>query len=817
MLDSTQQVIFRFSTGTLDQQGFSINAEIHTASEHLETDATLPPHPALQSAYEQLRERYQQQCCGPAASFRSLKFLNEPTHLSIRDTCNDLTQHLDAWLESPEFKPIREDLLHHLNPAQPVRFLIRTNNATLQWLPWHFCHLLNRYQYGGIALCLPQRSHHIPPQNLKPFVRVLPILGDSTGIDIQADLELLKDKLPHDAQILDPLIGITCAELGEKLWQAEADILFFAGHSSSTNPRGVGELYLNKTDSVTISELRNALTKAIQKGLKLAIFNSCDGLKLAADLADLNLPATIVMREPIPDAAAQFFLEAFLTSFADPEHPKPISLAVREAQERLQHLEQDFPFASGLPVLCQQTDSPDLTWQDLRQKEPETLPSPNHDHLNTPLLSTPSPPLVHQGIAILIIGLFSTLGAMLLASTGHLTPLELALYDWMTRLTAPNIVDRDPRILVVTIDESDIQYQDDQGMDRLGSLADEALVQAIERLELITPSTLGLHIYRPYDFQLKATRQLAQDSRFHLICKYNPDHSSEPNITTAKGGLPIEQSGFSNVIADHNNSIVRRIYVAAFPPENEQYCRTFYSFSTALTLHHLQQIHNIELETDEDGYWILNTVTLKTVERDAGGYVNLPNEGDQLLLRYQQHNGDFENVFHTISLQELLQDGIPKWLTEVLHDPIVIIGNTAYDYNSKEFLTPFGKPIFGTFLNAQAVSYLLGITLDGKPQIRWLDAKGESFWVLCWAMLSVVLALRTVRSFRYWWGTIGLTISLGGTALLLFSQSWWLPIVPPFGVIWMSYTGVKLWLRCAPIMNIHSKKSRPHTHQINLL
>jgi tetratricopeptide (TPR) repeat protein len=372
MLDSTQQVIFRFSTGTLDQQGFSINAEIHTASEHLETDATLPPHPALQSAYEQLRERYQQQCCGPAASFRSLKFLNEPTHLSIRDTCNDLTQHLDAWLESPEFKPIREDLLHHLNPAQPVRFLIRTNNATLQWLPWHFCHLLNRYQYGGIALCLPQRSHHIPPQNLKPFVRVLPILGDSTGIDIQADLELLKDKLPHDAQILDPLVGITCAELGEKLWQAEADILFFAGHSSSTNPRGVGELYLNKTDSVTISELRNALTKAIQKGLKLAIFNSCDGLKLAADLADLNLPATIVMREPIPDAAAQFFLEAFLTSFADPEHPKPISLAVREAQERLQHLEQDFPFASGLPVLCQQTDSPDLTWQDLRQKEPKT-------------------------------------------------------------------------------------------------------------------------------------------------------------------------------------------------------------------------------------------------------------------------------------------------------------------------------------------------------------------------------------------------------------------------------------------------------------
>jgi CHASE2 domain-containing sensor protein len=819
MFDSVQQVVLRFNNGDLDQHGFSINAQIQTASDRIETDATLPPNPTLQTICQQLRDSYQQRCFRNYASFRGLKFLNEPTHISIRDTCTDLTQHLETWLDSDEFKPIREDVLRHLNPSQPVRFLIRTSHATLQWLPWHFCRLFSRYNYGGVALCLPKRSQSISLHNLKPFVRVLPILGDSTGIDIQADLELLKDKLPHDTQILDPLISINCAELGEKLWHAEADILFFAGHSSSTNPRGVGEFYLSETDSVTISELRNALKKAIHKGLKLAIFNSCDGLKLAEDLADLNLPATIVMRERIPDAAAQLFLEAFLESFANLENPKPISLAVREAQERLQHLEQDFPFASGLPVLCQQTDSLDLTWQDLRINELESVPkSPSSDSDPSKTLrpSTPFPRPVHQAIALLAIGLLSTLSATLLVKTGQLVPLELTLYNWMTRLTTPNTVERDPRILVVTIDESDIKYQDDQGMQRIGSLADQALLQIVEQLEPVKPSTLGLHIYRPYNFESQLTHQLAQDSRFHVACKYNPDNSSEPNITTFKGGLAVQQSGFSNITLDPEDSIVRRIHLAAFPPENEQHCRTFHAFSTVLALHHLQNIHDIEVEPDEDGSWIINDVAIKTIDHDGGAYVDLPNEGDEVLLRYQ-YDGDFENSFYTISLQKLLENGIPQWLTEVLQDPIVIIGNTAYDYNGKEFLTPFGKPIFGTFLNAQAVSYLLSITLDGKLQIRWLDAPSELLWIMFWAMLGTGVALQTARSPRYWWGAIGLTTGLGGTVLFLFSQSWWLPVVPPLGVIWMSYTGVKLWLRCAPILNIEAKASRSHTHQINPL
>jgi hypothetical protein len=87
--------------------------------------------------------------------------------------------------------------------------------------------------------------------------------------------------------------------------------LFFAGHSETDNNQG--KIWINKTQYLTIEDLKYGLRKAIRSGLQLAIFNSCDGLGLGFDLAELNIPQIIVMREPIPDAVAQEFLKYFLT------------------------------------------------------------------------------------------------------------------------------------------------------------------------------------------------------------------------------------------------------------------------------------------------------------------------------------------------------------------------------------------------------------------------------------------------------------------------------------------------------------------------
>ncbi|MGB0560934.1 MAG: CHAT domain-containing protein [Spirulinaceae cyanobacterium] len=368
-----KQVILRFGHGSFEQ-GFDVNLRITTAAKTLvDLDGFLPENLDILRAHQKLLRSYQDQFIGNYngyyRGFRVLEAIStETTHISVRDSADELMDQFNLLLEqSLAFKPFREALFYHLNSSDSIRFVIRTFDPILQWLPWHLCNLFQIYPHSGVTLSWPSQGPLVNFQNLKAKVRVLPILGDSTNIDIQADLIVLRDQLPASAEILDAQIATSLAAIGDALWQQSPDILFFAGHSSSRGEQGI--FCINEQETVTINELKFALKRAIDKGLKLAIFNSCDGLKLAQDLADLNLPAIIVMRERIPDEAAQKFLEYFLAAFANETSPKPLTQAVREAQERLQHYEQKFPCVSWLPVLFQQPEAADLTWQDLRVRE----------------------------------------------------------------------------------------------------------------------------------------------------------------------------------------------------------------------------------------------------------------------------------------------------------------------------------------------------------------------------------------------------------------------------------------------------------------
>jgi hypothetical protein len=151
--------------------------------------------------------------------------------------------------------------------------------------------------------------------------------------------------------------------LNDELWLQPWDILFFAGHSSTQPDEEIGNFRINSTDSLTIAELKNALTKAIEQGLHLAIFNSCDGLGLAVNLADLHIPQMIFMREPVPDKVAQEFLKNFLTEFSS---GKPLYQSLREARSKLQGLENEFLYATWLPVICQNPAEIPLAWYQFR-------------------------------------------------------------------------------------------------------------------------------------------------------------------------------------------------------------------------------------------------------------------------------------------------------------------------------------------------------------------------------------------------------------------------------------------------------------------
>ena len=279
---------------------------------------------------------------------------------------SNLRHNLNEWLKAEPFRPLRERWLEQLQADEELRVILQTQDRQLQRLPWHLCDLFEDYDRAEIALSNLNYEEIEPSFSSGSKVRILAILGDSRGIDTEEDRNSLQQLPNAEVTFLEEPQR---QQLSDHLWEQSWDILFFAGHSSSPADAS-GRIYFNSSESLTVAELKHGLQKAIEQGLQLAIFNSCDGLGLAQDLADLSLSQVIVMREPVPDQVAQEFLKYFLSTFAD---GKSLYLAVKKARERLERMEKNFPCATWLPVIYQNPAVEPLTWP---KKQPSLLISP---------------------------------------------------------------------------------------------------------------------------------------------------------------------------------------------------------------------------------------------------------------------------------------------------------------------------------------------------------------------------------------------------------------------------------------------------------
>ncbi|MBE9013467.1 CHAT domain-containing protein, partial [Pseudanabaenaceae cyanobacterium LEGE 13415] len=378
----------------------------------------------------------------------------------------DLQIQLNAWLSSSSFRLIDRQLRTRLSPKDKIRLIIVARDYQVLRLPWCLWDFLTDYPHAEVAISLPEfaRSQSLPTQRSKQ-VRILSILGNAEGINVERDRQLL-EALPNTE--IHCLVEPTAQQLHEKLWQSNWDVLFFAGHSSTEDK---GYLQINRTETLTIEQLKYGLRQAIAQGLKLAIFNSCDGLGLAQDLADLQLPQVIVMREPVPDRVAQEFLKSFLNAFSGGQS---LYSSVRQAREKLQSIETDFPCATWLPVICQNPAEVPPTWQDWCGQKRQLFPPLTRSQFATIALST-----------LLVTGLISGIRWL-----GWLQPAELQAFDVLMqhRPTEPP----DPRLLIVTVGETDIQKQPQNA----GSISDETLDRVLGTLEKHGARVIGLDMYR---------------------------------------------------------------------------------------------------------------------------------------------------------------------------------------------------------------------------------------------------------------------------------------------------------------------------------
>ena len=350
------------------EQGVRVMLLIEVAERaNIEVTGLLPPNPSLAIAID--RWQFNIRSLG-ATRIKPNKIVYDSSINQRRLDCQKLNRELrsqfNSWLLSESFRPIRDKWLAQLMHDE-VRILIRTFERVLLKLPWHLWDLIEQNPRAEVALSTPESEpiYQAKTPTWRGKVKILAILGDSTGIDIQHDRQLLETLTAETTFLVEP----QRRDISDYLWEQDWDILFFAGHSNTE--KNQGRIYINQTDSLTLAELRYALRKAIDKGLQLAIFNSCDGMGLAFELQQLHLPQAIVMREPVPDRVAQAFLTYFLPAYA---RGQSLYLAAREARLRLQGLENEFPGASWLPVIAQNPATIPPTWQNLGRRATELCP-----------------------------------------------------------------------------------------------------------------------------------------------------------------------------------------------------------------------------------------------------------------------------------------------------------------------------------------------------------------------------------------------------------------------------------------------------------
>ena len=357
-------ILFKIESGNF-AQGFAVTVQICKDN----PDGITHPFTTIKGrlpSCQPITQHYQQWQASYRSLHKKMRLGSSPhqvTHIthSCQQSASQLKLTLSNWYEAFDTR-LKESLFAQLHPQDTIRLLVQTDIEQLRFLPWHlfFDSFLNRYPKAELAIAPVEYININLPTANHAQIRILAVFGNSEGIDLKPDLEVLSNL--HNAEITT-LVTPTPEELFNHLYEQEWDILFFAGHSGTNKQTWQGKLYLNETDIISIEELNNALTKAINKGLRLAIFNSCEGLGLAQDLSNLHLAQIIVMGEMIPDAVAHVFIRQFLQSFASNE---PLYLAVRQAREKLQPLEKKYPCATWLPIICQNPASLPLTWQSLQ-------------------------------------------------------------------------------------------------------------------------------------------------------------------------------------------------------------------------------------------------------------------------------------------------------------------------------------------------------------------------------------------------------------------------------------------------------------------
>jgi CHASE2 domain-containing sensor protein len=765
------------STGGDFSRGFVFTMSIATENGLTDSEeiGNLPPDVQLEKCYEDWKTAYSE--LGVTTRlFPSGKAVRKASPLQDCQRMADaLATRFNQWLRSASFLSVRDLFLTEVGRDEPVRFVIQVDCLVLQQLPWALWEMFDRYQKAEISIATPtfQRRDSNGKYQSIAKVRILAILGDSQGIDVKRDRELLTALPNADVTFL---VEPQRQALADQLWEQSWDILFFAGHSETQQEKGY--LYINPTDRLSIADLKYALKRSVDRGLSLGIFNSCDGFGLARELADLQIPQTIFMREPVPDRVAQTFLKYFLDSFSQGEL---LYLSVRNARERLRTLETSgelnpapdsaidsaqthelgvFPCASWLPLIFQNLAESPPTWAILQQ--------PTHKVPVSPVVKAMRQWSIAGAIAL-------SVGASVcgVRSQGWLQALELKAYDHVMQMRSVFRADTvDERLLVVTIDDTDAEIYKGPKSDL--SLTNSNLVALLKKLQQSNAKVIGLDLIRDSKgVDPKIVRSLQKMNNVVGICI-----NRLPNSPGVKPPQGLEQNvGFTDMAQDSTDASIRR-HLLALPIDRESPCQSNDSFALSLAAQYLG------IQPDE----LLNRLTImngtdrpgayyKTADRDA----LIPGEFPHVMINYRYAK------IPSMTMSDFLQERGGKL---DLSQRIVVIGNTRPESTDLHPI-PLTKPLShatakevegrtaGVWIQAEKAGYLVNL-LQRERSAIWIPEERLAIGMILLAAIGGTVIIRLVNNYKLHILLINgiLILVYAGTVVVFTQFTAWVPLVP---------------------------------------
>ncbi|HEY9607541.1 MAG TPA: CHASE2 domain-containing protein [Allocoleopsis sp.] len=360
-------------------------------------------------------------------------------------------------------------------------------------------------------------------------------------------------------------------------------------------------------------------------------------------------------------------------------------------------------------------------------------------------------------------------------SAGLFQLLEWSARDQLFRLRPREAID--PRIVIVTIDESDIQ--------KIGQwpVPDTVLAQTIEKLKAQQPKAIGLDLYRNLPVE--------------------PGHQSLVNVFKSTSNLvgvekvvgetvapspvlsQLDRVAFADLVLDADGKVRRGLLTI-----KTKQGQTRESLGVKLALMYLESKGiSLEVIDAKNKYYRLGKAVFKPLTGNEGGYIRANSGGYQILLNFHGMQEDFR----TVSLTEVLENRIPA---DLVRDRIVLIGSIAQSLND-HFFTPYSSSWFttpkrmpGVVIHANLTSQILSAALDGRPLIKGWPEPIEWVWILGWSFAGASLRWMSLQGnlsrkplFPKWL-VVGLgIIPVGGILVtctyLAFLGGWWIPVVAP--------------------------------------